>query len=63
MLKGKWKVVTKNSPCRNCGKFDWCSRAADNSVEICRRQGGYGFFERKDKHGAQFWIRFLGGKK
>lgn len=32
-----WRTVTKDEPCRACGKGDWCGRAVENGAIHCRR--------------------------
>ena len=29
--------VTKDKPCRHCGKPDWCYRVPGSNLEVCRR--------------------------
>src|SRR5688572_968595 len=52
----RWLAVYRAEPCPICGKPDWCSRSADSRFHLCRRQGGPGAIERKDKNGTLFWL-------
>ncbi len=49
--------VTKASPCRHCGKGDWCYRLG--TLDVCNRQAspatGWIETDKKDKQGRTFY--------
>lgn len=48
-----YQDVSRESPCRICGKYDWCSSLPDGTA-ICRRIDGG--IEHADKNGALYWV-------
>lgn len=46
-----WKDVTKDEPCRHCGKDHWCYRFLDSPfLEVCKRNGLLEGWKKIDKH-------------
>jgi hypothetical protein len=59
-----WKTVTTATPCRICGKPDWCRVSEDGLTSICRREQSHPQLgpgvSKKDKNGGQQWLYFFG---
>ena len=60
-----WLRVDVTTPCRICGKADWCSRSADGAYAICRRVADVGTGEARgrvkvDRAGAEYWVYKVG---
>jgi hypothetical protein len=52
-LPSQWQEVTKNSPCRACGKPDWCRESADGAI-ACRRCNDDSGLSLLDKNGDPY---------
>jgi putative DNA primase/helicase len=51
-----WINVSKNRPCKVCGKPDWCSESEDGKHRICRREGAGATAEKVDSAGGTYWV-------
>jgi putative DNA primase/helicase len=56
----KYTQFTPRDPCPVCDGRSWCARSDDGSVLLCRRKGGPGALERRDKKGAPYFVYFVG---
>ena len=56
----RWAEVTRQEPCRACGRGDYC-RASSDGAYLCRRGPFDGATERQDKNGVPFWVGFPNG--
>lgn len=55
MVDARYKRVSRARPCLICGKPDWCSRTADDSISFCARvTAGADRLSRKDGWGVFF---------
>lgn len=53
MADARYKRVSRARPCLICGKPDWCSRTADDSISFCARvTAGADRLSRKDRWGV-----------
>lgn len=60
MGDSRYKRVSRRSPCLICGKPDWCSRAADDSISFCARiTAGADRLSRKERWGVYYHNREL----
>ncbi len=50
-----WRRVNRSSPCKLCGKPDWCIVSADGAAAICAR------VESPKRCGESGWLHRLGG--
>ena len=60
MGDSRYKRVSRSRPCLICGKPDWCSRAADESVSFCARiTDGADRLSQKERWGVFYHDRRL----
>lgn len=56
-----WSEVTRENPCKACGRVSWCRFSGDGAF-LCRRVGSEGATALKDKHGSAYYMTFPNGK-
>lgn len=60
MGDSRYQRVSRKRPCLICGKPDWCSRAANNSISFCARvTAGADRLSRKERWGVFYHDRTL----
>ncbi len=60
MGDSRYKRVSRQRPCLICGKPDWCSRTADDSISFCARvTAGADRLSRKERWGVFYHDREL----
>jgi hypothetical protein len=59
--RSDWRNVSRESPCRVCGKPDYCRIAGDGRVGACRRQEQGAYRTKVDKNGAPVYLHRLDG--
>ena len=60
MGDSRYRRVSRKRPCPICGKPDWCSRAADDSISFCARvTAGADRLSRKERWGVFYHDRAL----
>jgi putative DNA primase/helicase len=57
-----WHPVSKQTPCKICGKLDWCSLSADQTVAACRRVENGSFKTKHDRNGCPVYLHLLAPK-
>lgn len=58
--RSAWAEVTRQVPCKVCGRGDYC-RASTDGAFLCRRGPFNGSTEKTDRNGSTFWVGFPGG--
>ena len=56
-----WNEVTTFSPCKICGRPNWCSASADGTWAVCRRVDTGDGLHKIDKSGGDYWLYRVGG--
>ena len=60
MADSRYQRVNRKRPCLICGKPDWCSRTADNSISFCARvTAGADRLSRRERWGVFYHDREL----
>ncbi len=60
MADSRYQRVSRKRPCLICGKPDWCSRTADDSISFCARvTAGADRLSRRERWGVFFHDRSL----
>lgn len=60
MVDSRYKRVNRKHPCLICGKPDWCSRAANDSISFCARvTAGADRLSRRERWGVFYHDRSL----